>query len=117
MSIESASQFSFLPSKPCYFPHRPALEIMVHQGKPTISNLVLSPPMNQTLVSATLVVEPELNLHVKLPPPFFWLLLFKNKTGQWNKEGKGKKEVGVFMIVYLRPVTDPVSDPLPNGLT
>ena len=54
---------------------------MEHQGKPTISNLVLSPPMNKTLVSATLVVEPELNLHVKLPP-FFWLLLFKNKTGQ-----------------------------------
>ena len=55
---------------------------MVHQGKPTISNLVLSLRLNKTLVSATLVVEPELNLHVKLPPLFFWLLLFKNKTGQ-----------------------------------
>lgn len=42
---------------------------------------------------------------------FFWLLFFKNKTGQWNKEEKGKKEVGVFMTGYLRPVTDLVSDP------
>ncbi|CAH3189682.1 unnamed protein product [Porites evermanni] len=43
VSIESASQFSFLSSKPCYFPLRPSFEFMVHQGKPTISNLVLSP--------------------------------------------------------------------------
>lgn len=71
VNIESASQFSFLPSKPCFFPLRPSFEFMVHQGKPTISNLVFSPPMNQTLVSATLVDEPELSLHVKLPPPFF----------------------------------------------
>ena len=55
---------------------------MVHQGEPTISNLVLSPSINQTMVSATLVVEPELNLRVELPPLFFRLLLFKNKTEQ-----------------------------------
>ena len=68
---------------------------MVHQGKPTISNLVLSPPINQTLVSAKLVVKPELNLHVKLPPPFFGCccLTIKqdNETRNEEKEEKGKK--------------------------
>ncbi|CAH3187385.1 unnamed protein product [Porites evermanni] len=52
-------------------------------------NLVLSPPMNQTLVSATLVVEPELSLHVKLPPPFFGCCCLRIKL---NNESKKKKE-------------------------
>ena len=92
VSIESASQFSFLPSKPCYFPLRPAFEFMVHQGKPTISNLVLSPPMNKTLVSATLVVEPELNLHVKLPPPFSGCCCLRIKQDNETKKKKEKKK-------------------------
>lgn len=65
-----------------YRPLRPLFEFMVHQGRPTISNLVLSPPMNQRLVSATIAVEPELNLHEKLPP--LVLVVVKNKTGQWK---------------------------------
>lgn len=84
---------------------------MVHQGKHTISNLVLSPRMNKTLVSATLVVEPELNLHVKLPPLFFGCCCLRIKQGNETKKKKGKKEVRVFMTGYLRQVTDPVSDP------
>lgn len=62
---------------------------MVHQGEPTISNLVLSPSINQTLVSATLVVEPELNLHVELPPLFFGCRCLRIKQ---NNESKTKKE-------------------------
>ena len=65
---------------------------MVHQGKPTISYLVLSPPMNQTLVSATLVVEPELNLHVKLPPPFFGCCCLRIKQNNESKKKKEKKK-------------------------
>ena len=65
---------------------------MVHRDKPTISNLVLSPPMNQTLVSATLVVERELNLHMKLPPPFFGCCCLRIKQDNEAKEKKEKKK-------------------------
>ena len=37
-------------------------------------NLVLSPPMNQRLVSATMAVEPEL-IFIRNCLPLFWLLL------------------------------------------
>ena len=84
---------------------------MVHQGKPTISNLVLSPPMNKTLVSATLVVEPECEFACEIGSPFFGCCCLRTKQDNETKKKKEKKEVRVFMTGYLRQVTDPVSDP------
>ena len=64
---------------------------MVHQGKPTISNLVLSPPMNKTLVSATLVVEPECEFACEIGSPFFGCCCLRTKQDNETKKKKEKK--------------------------